>query len=472
MPTHDDNVELQRKLYAKLASILAIDTSSLQTAGTFLVLAPAGGVLLDPTLDPARNDQRAILVNALSDIRVRESWIQSTRPGTMSAIYHAILRDHSTPVYSLTADEEKLFKQLDGLLWKGTGGGRRPTDLLQGYRDAEDELVKTLSDVEQYQNANPGQTVPKTLLLRLKRARETFENDAQGITVRGELDKYQELQRKRGSAWFSDLQEQYDASFNVTNNFAETQFYPSYGTWFDKNQSWTRLTVTSHDLDATTHNSATSYSGGISASWGLFSVGGHYSHDEQRSYSQSQTSSLSLSFDVLSVSLRYPWMDFGVFESRAWDWAKSAQYHDLLSDGKYVPDAPNAENELLPFVPVTMLIARNVELSADWGFNMADFLHTHDESGGSVGWGPFSLGGRYMNDDSRSHVIAQGAGNKIAFASPQVIGYFVYEVPKSPNPDPSLPWPKQNGGNGLMNFAMRPTMPILARASVLTRELR
>lgn len=107
-----------------------------------------------------------------------------------------------------------------------------------------------------------------------------------------------------------------------------------------------------------------------------------------------------------------------------------------LSDGIYNPGT----GELLPFIPTTLIVVRNVKLTADWSFKLEEFFEQRKQAGGSVRWGPFSLGGRNFSHEKKEYSIAQAKGNTVEFKNPQVIGYFVAQVPNSPNPNPVLPW--------------------------------
>lgn len=460
------NVELQRKLYAQLAAILTVDVQDTQQSGTFLVLNAAGGTLLDPNIDVSDSFQRSILINAIADVRIRESWITSTRPGQMSSIYRAILRDNKTPRYSLTPQEKQEFEGLDQQLYDGVGPRRRESAFLSAYRAAAADLLAATIKVENFKKENPQQSVPLQLSAELRLATSKYNNDAQGPTVRQYLQRHTELQRRRGSAWISDLEDQFERSYNSTENFGEARFYPTYGLWFDSTKTWTKMTISAKDLENRTHNSSSSFTGGISGSWGLWSWGGRYERDEQSGSNQSKASNLRLSFEVLAVQVRYPWLDFGLFESRAWDWSPAAQYFGKpVSDGVYDPSSATADTELMPFVPTTILIARNVQLSADWDFKLDEFFKMRESASGSVGWGPFSFGGRRSRTDETTYTVGRANGNTVSFESPQVIGYFVYRVPKAPDPNPALPWGVKNLEK--LQGARLPADPLLEKARKL-----
>jgi hypothetical protein len=439
----EDNIEQMRKLYAYLADHIAVDVPALSRVGTRLVLAPAGGYLVDPRLAPDSNpDDRRVLIGNFMDVRIAESWILGKRPDPMSSIYRAVLRDSITPRFSLSEAQRKEYENLDQELYYQRP--RRPSQLLSDYQSAADKLVPLLQAAQTFQRNHPGRPLPASLEAQLRRARQEYENGAVGPTVREMLRRHTELQRLRGSGWLSDLQELFEANYNSEGGLGNVDWYPTYSTWLDTNQTWTRISIAKNDLDRQTHNRDTSFSGGLSAGWGLFRIGGSYQKDETLRYVQSTNTGLTLSFEVLLVNLRFPWMNVGIFDSKAWDWSPSALYaNTLISDGEYNPQAQDQAGhrpEILSQIPTTIIIARNVKLAATWSFDMNKFVSERTAAGGSFGWGPFSLGGRTRTTDERTHAIAQLSGTELSFSSPQIIGYFTYMPGLSPDRDPNLPW--------------------------------
>ncbi|MGZ3921912.1 MAG: hypothetical protein ACXVC7_16550, partial [Bacteroidia bacterium] len=183
---------------------------------------------------------------------------------------------------------------------------------------------------------------------------------------------------------------------------------------------------------------------------------------------------LNLSFDILRVSIDLPWMDGTLFESGAWDWARSTVYPgQLISTGANYQKG-EAPTGLMPFVPTAILLARNVELTADWSFDLNDTVNKVSSGGGSIGFGPFRLGGRTNKSDSSTHIIGKANGNTITFGNPQVIGYFVQVLPKSPNRDLSRKWPDQQGlatFSTTINLNKIPTDPLVQEADRLLKLL-
>ena len=140
--------------------------------------------------------------------------------------------------------------------------------------------------------------------------------------------------------------------------------------------------------------------------------------------------------ELMRVTIDRPWMDETVFESQAWKFlAGTPYYNKLISSGANAPSgiAP-PDSDVMPFLPTGLLLARRVSLSGGWTHDLQTTFHQHTSSGASVGWGPFSFSGRYESDDASSYTEAHVAGNAITWDAPQIIGFFVQVLPKSPQP--------------------------------------
>jgi hypothetical protein len=174
----------------------------------------------------------------------------------------------------------------------------------------------------------------------------------------------------------------------------------------------------------------------------LWSVGADYSHQEDRTYFKLDVSGYTISFEAMRVELDRPWMNDFVLQSRAWRWLNSAPLgtdNQNISDGASAADGKTPKG-MMPFLPTALLLARNVTLTGGWSGDLRTTYDSHTSAGGSIGWGPFSFGGRTDSSDSSTYRKANVVGNTITFGSPQIIGYFVEVLPATPNPDSSLNW--------------------------------
>jgi hypothetical protein len=139
--------------------------------------------------------------------------------------------------------------------------------------------------------------------------------------------------------------------------------------------------------------------------------------------------------ELMRVSIDRPWMDAGVFESHAWKWLQGTTYFNkLLATGVDANTGSTPPTtDVMPFVPTGLLLARRVSLSANWSNDLATSFSQQTSAGGSVGWGPFSFSGRYNSSDQNTYHKATAAGNTLSFDAPQIIGFFVQVLPKTPD---------------------------------------
>jgi len=432
----DPNVVIMKKLFSKLGAIVGVGSND--TDDTFLVLANPG-TLIDPKLDMTKPADQYQLSRVLDKV-MSPSWIYHPTNNSTLPLYKMVLDFHESPQKKITPDQQRLLDTAWGHI--------RQVDNYKGYRSAKKALAKALDDCNTYLRLNPGQVLTATLAETLDEARVdynlantlpeggTFAADEQTIATYGALDP---------AVWWGELSSQYLSNTGSYNGgrFATYNLYPTYPLWTDPNTQWTTINLKQSDLEQTTSASSTSTSGGFSAGWGLWSVGADYSHQENRTFFKLDVSGYTLSFEVTRVELDRPWMNDFVFQSRAWRWLNSAPLgsaNQNISDGA---DAAHGQmpKGLMPFVPTALLLARNVTLTGGWSSDLKTTFNSQTSAGGSIGWGPFSFGGRTNSSENSSYTKANVVGNTITFGAPQIIGYFVQVLPPSPFPDPDLNWP-------------------------------
>jgi hypothetical protein len=150
---------------------------------------------------------------------------------------------------------------------------------------------------------------------------------------------------------------------------------------------------------------------------------------EDDSVMDSQETELSIKFlsvELIKVQILRPWMNSNIFEAQFWQWPDERK---PLSNGA---DSPQGT---LPAYATSMIVARNltIELESDSEQNTAvlEKIKLGNKSGQLVSWGPFSL----------TNATVSGS-NSIQCHGMQVVAMGCQKLPKSPNPDLTLPWPE------------------------------
>ncbi|MCW6509814.1 hypothetical protein [Lichenifustis flavocetrariae] len=424
----ETNAELMQKLYAQLAANLRVGDQKLSPNQNMLILA-APAILVDPSLKLENPDDAANLVSNLTDKILLPSAFLDFKPGRMSDVYQEILRNHSVPEVILAAGEKAELEKATNALYTPAGKERQ---LMTDYNTYSGPLQTANENAATWQSQNVGKPLTLKLVNEIKKALTPYIAH-RGDTAQGDLLTIQKYGQRNGEFYFDSLRTRFAANWFTENYYGRTLLYPSYPTWLNKDNSWQNIKITSNMLDQRTHDEHSEVGGGLSASWGLFSVGGDYAEDETKHNEQVSTSNMLVSFDVLRVGITYAWMDANLFDSQMWDWSRNSQYagQKLSSGADY--DKGQTPSGIMPAIPVELLVARNLTLSADWSVNIKEFVEKHSGGGGSFGWGPFKLGGRTNKSSKDSYVHAEGNGNAVTFDSPQIIGYIVHFLPNSPN---------------------------------------
>ncbi len=428
----DPNVEIMKKLFTKIESVVGVGSNDPVTGGSYLVLLNPG-ILVDPRLDLTKPQDQARLSRMLDRV-LTPTWVAHWKNERVTDVYQRVLTYKEPPTIQPTAEQQALLTAARAVVFADPQK-RVYSDQFKAFQDRRTALAKAVSDIETYRRANPDSEPSATLVDALQRAEEDYRligNKNDMIAAKATIDTYEHL---NPNVWWGELSDQFLTNTRTTGGqrFGIYDSYPSYKNWYSTTDDWTKLATDQKELEQTTSSSHTSTSGGLSAGWGLWSVGADYSHEENRTFFKLDVSQYTLSMDLTTVILDRPWMTSAVFYSDAWRWLASApDRHKLISDGTPVPTSPDV---IMPYLPTGVLLARNVKIKGGWSSDLKTTFDQKTSAGGSIGWGPFSFGGRTNTADSNTYTKAVANGNELSFVSPQIIGFFVEILPKSPNPN-------------------------------------
>jgi hypothetical protein len=450
----DANVDIMKKLYSKIAEVVGIGNPQIAAGNEFLVLANPG-ILIDPKLSMKKAEDRYKLSIVLDKVLIPD-FIYKTRNERTIDIYKAVLDYHEAPTYKLPVEAQA---QLDKARKDIFVDGERKKGFSDDYNTfvAKRTAFALANDaVTQYKSLHPDEAVPESLFDALDIATGQYELIGQRYTFIADQAVIRQWEHLDPQVYWGALNEQFIKNTDVRNgvNVAVYDLYPTYDTWLDTTKDWWHEGFTETQLTQTTHNSQSSVGGGFGVSFGLWSVGADYNHQENRTYFKLDVSGYTVTFELLRVDLNRPWMDATVFQSNAWKWLSTypdISKHALLSNGG---DALNgaAIDGKMPFLPSALLLARNVTITGNWGSDLNTTFDQHTSGGASIGWGCFSLGGRFDNADQNTYTRAQAAGNTITFKDAQIFGFFCEVLPKNPDPDPELHFPSDVHHLGLFDL--------------------
>lgn len=452
----DSNLVVMQKLYSKIEAQLNAGQPNNVTSSVLVLAAP--GFQLDSSVDFTKPEGRQQVYDFI-DHTLQPSWIMRFGTDRESSVYNGILYDTELPDPVLTAQQRQLLDSAKRKIC----GNNACTYYTQGYADYL-KYKKALADasdaIDDWQRHNPTQDhIPAGLEDKWERANTDFqERGNANIYAKAEQDR-DSVERLSPATKWRGLQQQYGRNM-LHVNATQTpiyEFYPSYATWNDATTPWTKITLTDADLTASATSSHTSWGGGGGASWGLWSVGGSYGKTEDRQTQNSAAQHFALTFEIRRVLLNRPWMDPSVYGARNWRWKPNSTFA-----GKLVSSGPAAAGQepqgIAPLKPVELILARNVTISGDWGTAMSSSYHSQENGGAHVGWGPFSFGGNYSHSYSQSEDRTTATANGLSAPDVQIIGVLAQEVPLTPNPDPTLPWPHAAPAPGFWGANIGPAL--------------
>jgi hypothetical protein len=146
-------------------------------------------------------------------------------------------------------------------------------------------------------------------------------------------------------------------------------------------------------------------------------------------------------------------MDGSVFRTTTWRWQPNAEFQQLISDGGDV-NAGVTPSGIMPLLATEIILARKVSITAGWSSDLKTTFDSSTTVSGRAGWGPFS--GNYSRTDTVANTSSDVkiTGNTITFDSPQIIGYLVNVLPKSPNPRAGLKFPSDQTSIAIGNLIL------------------
>lgn len=434
------SVDLAGKLYSRLAQFTTSGAGGQAGGSRFLILATPG-ILLDPALDLSPTSTDFNLFSTILDRSPDGSWVYKPRATHAFDEYSSVLKYHLTPTFKLSDQQKKDLKAAQKILYSDVSSGTQSDEYKQ-FQSKRTALIYASYAVDLYQTANPKRVVPPDLLSALQNAYDDYNLFGKATEVLTAEATIQQLQGLNPNEWWGELQAKMQSNQKLYNAtpFGPLSFYPGYSVWFDKTKTWTGTTLTESELEQYNSSSHTSVGGGLSASWGFWSVGGSWGQETTRTSAQFTGTDIALTLELTQVAVDRPWMDSLVFHSNAWRWSTGAPSCDLISDGGDAEHGVTPKGQM-PFLITGLLLARNVSLTGKWSAGLQTTYDSLTHGGASVGWGPFSFGGSYVSSEHTDYHKAQISGNTISFVDPQIIGFFVEILPLSPNPSPTLVFP-------------------------------
>lgn len=198
--------------------------------------------------------------------------------------------------------------------------------------------------------------------------------------------------------------------------------------WYDASAAanFSDLTLSSSYLDAKADSSYTSYGGGASWSAGLWSVGGSVSGHKESTHFHMDASNLSLHAKIGVVRIYRPWLNEFIFRMK--HWFIDATNKNGISNGQLKGN----EDGLMPLIPTAFVVARDIEIEADFTSQDKTHVESSISTSARVGWGPFAISGHYSHSSSKDTFKSTFDGGTLKVPGIQILAWVSEIVPASP----------------------------------------
>jgi hypothetical protein len=427
-----DNQKIVRDLYSILEDALFLGDRL--TRSEFSLLMQPGQFLSSNLKELDSSEDMAIQAELTNDA-LDTSFLYLPLTGTVSQKYFETLEYAALPKRKLSAAELKEITDIR--LWS-----QQYQSLYETYRD------RYFDALDAYESEASAQNPSGSRLRRLAQKRddalqawETFGQKQDWQVKQGRLNY---LLSGNPEVMWNDFKKRMSAHLKTAprrGDYYQTFLIPSIAEWNSASTSWGRFEKEINESSTYNYSKSTSWSGGASGGWGLWSARAGASGSSTYTREIADASVVIVKFDYLRVRIHRPWLVDDVFAHRFWTWKKGSGMGPYLSDGGNTTISPPVRPKgTMPFLSKSLIVVKNVELTANFSHRDATFIQTQLTGSTSAGWGPFSFSGSYSESTSEQSVKASFDGTAIKIAQPQIIGFSGKLLPQSPNPIKSLPW--------------------------------
>jgi hypothetical protein len=225
-----------------------------------------------------------------------------------------------------------------------------------------------------------------------------------------------------------DIFEGYGATLEETGGMSpkiqRVSLIPS--NWYSSNDNtgWTTVKIASGSTIANSSSDYKSFGASAGFSLGIFSIGASAGGSKQSRQFSSETKNLSFEFSYKLVGIRRAWMSFHLFGTKTWNLGNFSPKKGGISNG-----SKNQPSNMWPLMPISFVVVKGIKIKASWAKTDWDMMKSTLSAGGSVGIGPFSIGGNYAQSHSEEHFSSAFANGEITVPGVQIIGWLNTIVP-------------------------------------------
>lgn len=488
MANKDASADLMQALVAKLYSTVTGDDSSIQIPRNKFVswmmpgipFKPADFLFCSKGIDGSTAEQdrqlqhQAFTLSKLFDFvpDVSDSFVGeglgqnmfATTQDTISSVYRDVLKYSRVVDMPLSDKEKEKLKKFRDLLTitrqekdliddtiTRTVSEPGPLTLayiakMNDYLDAVDEYTNLMVDAQSAKgNSEEALRRVKAFAAKSKYVRKKMEAAYMAWVSQGYKNEYEEINAyidqvtmKSMVLYKQDLLKKFNGGLKTSTNEGEAGDY-YYTTLipgnFATSPGWNTFEYYDGDYETHYNKETSKWSAGANVMYNLFSFNAKVKGSKTSVSNSMQTTHFKAKFEFTQVPICRPWFDPGFFFMKGWT---LDQLWDLNYPGTKVSNGAERPNGRLVAYPTTALFIRNVEFTFDHNESVSKYINSQISGGGSVGWGPIRIGGKYAHGNESYDMQGKYEGGRISVPGMQLIGYINNIFPKSPDPNPAI----------------------------------
>ena len=209
--------------------------------------------------------------------------------------------------------------------------------------------------------------------------------------------------------------------------------------WYSPYASgWTKYTEQHYKENVTVKNSTKGFDIKLGLSIGIWNIGPEEGYNSTKECLDTDTEDVNITFDYMVAKVNRPWMDTSLLHARNW-YLKSDNEGvypaGCISDGTFGQQINNTGHVFLPAVITRLILIKNLKITWEKKGEALNKISKTIDAGGTVGIGPFSIGGGYNSDKSTAEKSISDDGKSIIARGVQLIGYVSEILPESPHLD-------------------------------------
>lgn len=196
--------------------------------------------------------------------------------------------------------------------------------------------------------------------------------------------------------------------------------------WYDpKAPGFTKLTLTSSNLNTNQSSSSHGWNAGGSWSGGLWSVKAQTGGSSHSSNYHMDADQFTLTAEIAVVRVMRPWFNDLIFRMNGWYIDSRNKFG--ISNGQIEGNGGN----MMPIFPTAFIVARNIQIQGNFSTQDQSHFDLSVSASTSVGWGPFQVSGSYSHSQSEDTFKSTFKNGVLSIPGIQVIGWVNQITPAS-----------------------------------------